>query len=336
MKILFYQTTCPHHFTIHSLETEAVGGTESSLLRIAHAFAEKSHTVYIATHHISVNQEIEGVHYITLDTAHQLKKLDYAVLLQDMYGLEQFASIFKTTKKFFWMHNIPSKFLYRYKTLFLRERFELIGVSEFHAARIQKRVEGGMMNKIKSFVGRNNKVPVHCIYNSISKDFKPIASVVDINKLISMSAPNKGIEMTLQMFERLKKHLPLLQLHIARPWVSLIGSLPEGVTFLGALPQPELRKQVSESLCVFYPQWKRVETFGLVYAEANALGTPFLAHDFGAAREVLSNQEQLVDGQNEEALLQKIKSWQVSRPKVWLKDEFKIENVVRAWEKLLK
>ncbi len=55
-------------------------------------------------------------------------------------------------------------------------------------------------------------------------------------------------------------------------------------------------QHIRESLCVFYPQTQRCETFGLVYAESNAVGTPVLAHDFGAAREVLSSPDQLING----------------------------------------
>ena len=336
MKILFYHTTCPHPYTVRSFANTALGGTESSLLRVAHEFAARGHTVYLAEQHFTQNEEIDGVHYVTLETAHRLHDLDFAVLLQNMRGAPEFAEYFPKAKKFLWFHNMPSKYLYRYKALFLKTGMELIGVSDFHAARIKKRVESGFYSRIKSFFGINQAVPVHCIYNSISADFKPMNAVVDPNKLISMSAPTKGLDLTLQVFARIKQRLPALRLYVARPWVSDIGELPEGVTFLGALPQAELRKHVAESLCVFYPQWKRVETFGLVYAEANAIGTPFLAHPLGAAPEVLSNPCQLVNGQNDEELIEKIREWQEKRPAVWLKDEFKLANVMRAWESLLK
>lgn len=335
MKILFYQTTCPHPYTVRSYQTTAVGGTESSVMRVAHGFAEKNHEVYIAQQHFTDDQEIDGVHYVTLKTAYALQQLDYAVLLQDMRGAPLFAERFPSVKKFLWLHNMPSKYLYEFKPLFLRAGIELIGVSDFHANRIRKRVEGGYIDRVKRFFGCASAVPVHRIYNSISPDFQPMQRVVDPNHLISMSAPTKGLDLTLRMFERVKEHLPDLRLSITRPWLSEIGRLPEGVTFLGALPQAELREHVARSLCVFYPQWKRMETFGLVYAEANAIGTPFLAHAFGAAPEVLSNPCQLVDGRNEALLVEKIKAWQMERPTVWLKDAFTVESVLRSWGELL-
>ena len=59
------------------------------------------------------------------------------------------------------------------------------------------------------------------------------------------------------------------------------------VVWLGALPPAQVIEQARSALCVFMPNFLMPETFGLVFAEANAVGTPVLAHDCGAAREVL-------------------------------------------------
>jgi glycosyltransferase involved in cell wall biosynthesis len=45
---------------------------------------------------------------------------------------------------------------------------------------------------------------------------------------------------------------------------------------------------------LFLPNFSVPETFGLVLAESNSVGTPVLAHPIGAAPEVLGNTEQLV------------------------------------------
>ena len=48
------------------------------------------------------------------------------------------------------------------------------------------------------------------------------------------------------------------------------------------------------ALCTFHPNFLIPETFGLVYAESHALGTPVLTHDFGAAAEVVGDPRQLL------------------------------------------
>jgi glycosyltransferase involved in cell wall biosynthesis len=95
-------------------------------------------------------------------------------------------------------------------------------------------------------------------------------------------------------------------------------------------------RYVRESLCVFYPQTVHAETFGLVFAEANAVGTPVLAHDFGAAREVLSNPEQLVDGKDPRALIAKLRAWHDgARAQVAARPEFRASAVIAEWLRLV-
>jgi glycosyltransferase involved in cell wall biosynthesis len=62
-----------------------------------------------------------------------------------------------------------------------------------------------------------------------------------------------------------------------------------GVQWLGSLPQSEIHAEVRAALCVFYLNFVLPETFGLVLAEAKALGTPVLTHACGAAVEVLGD-----------------------------------------------
>ena len=51
---------------------------------------------------------------------------------------------------------------------------------------------------------------------------------------------------------------------------------------------------VRGALCTFAPNFRIPETFGLVYAESHALGTPVLTHDCGAAAEIVGDRQQLL------------------------------------------
>jgi glycosyltransferase involved in cell wall biosynthesis len=66
------------------------------------------------------------------------------------------------------------------------------------------------------------------------------------------------------------------------------------VEFLGAQPQARMHREVRSALCTFFPNFVIPETFGLVFAESHALGTPVLTYDCGAAREVLCDGAQLL------------------------------------------
>ena len=48
------------------------------------------------------------------------------------------------------------------------------------------------------------------------------------------------------------------------------------------------------ALCTFFPNFVLPETFGLVFAESHAVGTPVLTHDCGAAAEVVADAHQVL------------------------------------------
>jgi glycosyltransferase involved in cell wall biosynthesis len=91
---------------------------------------------------------------------------------------------------------------------------------------------------------------------------------------------------------------------------------------------------------VFYPQARFEETVGLVFAEANAVGTPVLAHPHAAAREGLgeapADGRQLVDARDPEAAARRLTAWwRDGRPDVSGATRFQTSRVAADWERLL-
>jgi glycosyltransferase involved in cell wall biosynthesis len=79
------------------------------------------------------------------------------------------------------------------------------------------------------------------------------------------------------------------------------------------------------------------ETFGLIFAEANSVGCPVLAHDHGAAAEVLGTRSgQLVVCRDDQAVVDTLRAWREGgRPRVELNREFELERVLNRWEEML-
>jgi len=72
-----------------------------------------------------------------------------------------------------------------------------------------------------------------------------------------------------------------------------------------------------------------------VYAESNAVGTPVLTYNKGAASEVLSLPE-IQLAANKEAIIKKFQRWQkFGRPVISGQAKFRTSNVVRTWKDLL-
>lgn len=131
---------------------------------------------------------------------------------------------------------------------------------------------------------------------------------------------------------------PNAHLYLANPgYIDLDEPLQsDQITVLGALPQAEALRHVEEAFCVFYPQSSFAETFGLVFAEANQVGTSVLTHDIGSAREVLGGDAQLVDANASENVVGKLMDWwENGRPQVYGRPEFSLPAVLTQWEQLL-
>ncbi len=98
------------------------------------------------------------------------------------------------------------------------------------------------------------------------------------------SSPNKGLDFTLDAFGALRRQMPDLRLVVGNPGYRADRTAARaGVQFLGAQPQARMHAEVRSALCTFFPNFVIPETFGLVFAESHALGTPVLTHDCGAA-----------------------------------------------------
>jgi glycosyltransferase involved in cell wall biosynthesis len=132
--------------------------------------------------------------------------------------------------------------------------------------------------------------------------------------------------------------VPELLLAIADPgylsWDT--GPVPDGVIFLGSLSHPALIRQMRRSLCLFNSQTSFAETFGLVLAEANAVGTPVLVHrGLGANDEIVSDSDQKIDGRDPGQILSRIESWRHTFPRVSTNPNFRLTSVVQNWTKTL-
>ena len=334
MQILFYDPLTPSVYDAATPLARALGGTEATVIRVAEALKER-HDVFVAQHCrlASQDQRGPGVNYISFETTRQLSP-DVVILLRQYRMTEEVARLFPKARRYLWLHNMPSRELYSARDAMLKHGYQVIAVSQFHRAAIERRMRGGWLRRL--FPSQKNPIPIKVIYNPIADSLRADATPVKRESLLFMSSPQKGLAQTLKMFEAVQRQYPEYELLIANPGYSRMELiLPKQARFLGALPHQQVIQQLREVFCVFYPQTERVETFGLIYAEANAVGTPVLAHDAGAAREVLSDAGQLVNGHQLSSVLDKLTEWRQKRPQLAAREEFRLSQVISQWLKLL-
>ena len=333
-KLLFVDLTHPVPYDPESVREQAVGGTEASLMRTAELLAE-AHDVCVAQKARKAPWAQHGfLNYQPLAVALKQFEADQVVVLRKFQALKPLRRRYPDAGLHLWLHTYKSHEYALKKPLLQRLGATLVGNSRTHRQHLDTLLNRSLVGKLLGLTG--GPVPVRHCYNPIPvpKLTQPLRR--DPNKLIFLSAPNKGLDQVVRAFQVVRQSLPDLRLYVANPGYRADAALSQksGIVPLGALPHKEVMRHLAESLCVFYPQDSFSETFGLIYAEANALGVPVLGCDVGAAREILHPANPLVSANDYPAMVRLLRQWQVKPPMVAYREAFSARNVYRQWQRI--
>lgn len=357
MNIVFFDSAGGMAYSAKSLENadNGIGGAEATLARIAIEFADRGSSVTVVQLALGSSDIREaGVRWVGSAVADALIAAADVIVVQrriadawairkknrgarivvwyhDWYclrGVQPAGPAYRTVAKNIFKSNLRA-------VMHLLGRIDVVAVSETH----KEAIDGYFRWTVLS--GRVARSSSFCqvIYNPVSKDIeRPEDIAFDRNKLIFFSAPWKGLSVVKQAFARLNQRIPELRLYVASPSYGYEGQdeqAPDNVIELGCLTHAELTRHVAGALCVFYPARVIPETFGLVFVESHALGTPVLAHPFGSAPEMLTAQE-LVDSADHQQIFEKISAWREGRrPVVSAQARFTRSQVMARWARVL-
>lgn len=328
--ILFIDEVCPKPYDTPTLTLKPQGGTETTVTRVALGLAMTERwNVYVEQHGRQECQiNYPPAHFLPIGYA---PKAEIVVCLRTPHTIEYARNRFPTAKIFLWSHDLATPNLTQELCSVLKAKISAnVVVSQFHKNQTLEVLNRG------SFPGG---LKHEIVYNPIPDTLEPTRETVDTNKLVWLSSPHKGVKDALRLFRLIRAHNPGFHFYVANPgyYQEELGT-EEGVTNLGAIPWQDGMKVLSNALCLFYPNKVFPETFGLVAAEANALGVPVLTHDLGAMREVLDRHpDQIHDCRNDEEVIKTILKWHQGgfyRPRVLGRPEFRLKAVIRRWEDL--
>jgi len=346
MNILFIDSKTSENYDFKYMESHSLGGTQSTVLRVARELA-KEHKIYISQINRTERYEEHGISYIhNSDSLNQQEfKPDIIIILRKYRLLKDYSQHYPEARLFVWVHNFQNHDVLGRRHWIAKTDAQVICVSQCHQAHINHILNGGLSWVFRLLTLNFKKIPLSYVYNPIDSAFTKIEGSYDANKLFFFSTPNKGLKEVLQHFKALLKVAPDYQLYIAGSTKEQLESRDldgdllqsKSVTILGKIPKEEIIAQLRSAFCVFYPQHVHPETFGLIYIEANCVGTPVLAHPFGSTNEVIGNSEQLVDSTNSQEVVDKMLSWQQhGRPEVNCQEKFQLLNVVQRWKETLR
>ena len=339
MNIVFVDAKCRSLYDTNVMRTEALGGTEATVVRIANGLS-LHHSVKVVQHNREVaREESPSLQFLPLaNLSDVIKNAHHIFFIQKAQYIDKIA-LATRARLWLWLHNYLGDEVPFYWADHLRYRLGIICVSKTHASHTRRHLRS--LPAYWASLGTLGRGGLLYHYNPLDHSLHSTAPAKrDMNKLIFFSSPHKGIEHVISLFGEVYKKNNKLRLFVADPGYMkenhIDGLDNPGIVNLGKLPQHEILNHVREALCVFYPQRKRPETFGLVYAESNAVGTPVLAHDFGSAAEVLVEGNPPLDASQSQVVINTLLDWSTNGgPVVQANPSFKIALIIDNWNKFL-
>lgn len=336
-KLIFFDMTAPYAYDDKTLKTTGCGGTEATLIRIAEGLADTFDVTVCQKERVKDYKSKAGVKYVTLDKIETIKNPHAVINLRSAMALPFLREMFKDTKLLLWLHDLEgtmgiSSPLADALPILEETKALIVTVSSFHNTHIKE-----VLTARKKYPD----IKMSYIYNPIDDKIVPNKTKYDKNKLLFLSSPHKGLDMVMSKFKNLKNNFPDLKLHIANPGY-LQGTVTESedIKVLGELKHSDVIKELRSAFCLFFPNpdYFTRETFGIVFAEANAVGTPVLTHAHGGAIEILSDSpQQLIDVRDDKMMFNTFDYWyNKERPTVKLNKNFRLSSVLKDWKEILR
>jgi len=278
--VLFFDPSCLRPYDTRTLRQQATGGTEATVTRIADSLG-----AFVMQHN---RTEAYGSYL----PPGKIAGIEHVILNRDSRALPRVRELYPDAKTYLWIHDQLRPGSKRGRRLasiaqLLRER----SVTVICVSNTQRRGVEATLRKIEV----DDVVRAVTIYNPVSEDLVPDGSAIDDRKMVFFSSPNKGLAFTLDAFRALHRRMPDLRLQVANPgYKTRKSAVIEGVEYLGPQPQERIHQEVRSALCTFFPNFVLPETFGLVFAESKAVGTPVLTCDAGAAAEIVGDPQQVI------------------------------------------
>ncbi|QPM89649.1 glycosyltransferase [Pseudooceanicola algae] len=325
-RIAIVDPCCAAGYASQDLEKGGLGGTEATILRVASAL--RAHVDVTVYQNGRTEQQVSRAGPLRSLNDRRLEARQDAIVVINRWKVAlKLRKQHRDTPIFLWLHVYPGRHNRKMGAALKAADVTVICVSRTHA------------EDLRHFLGPDNTPNIQVIYNPIDDNLRPDETTRNPDRLLFASSPHKGLAEVFCQFRTLRQHFPDLTLCVADPgylnWET--GPVPEGVVFLGSLSHAALIRQMRRALCLFYPQTSFAETFGLVLAEANAVGTPVLVQeDLGANAEIVADPRQRVDGQDPDQILARIRAWRRAPMQVCANPEFRLSAVADAWIQVFK
>jgi glycosyltransferase involved in cell wall biosynthesis len=326
--LLILDFNAPTPYDPFILNKRVLGGTEATIIRLVEKLGEKI-PILVAQNRRHQTTLSRNVIYSPTSLRLLSDKWHAVIVNRNCNIAIDSLAHFKDIPIWVWFHDLIQENHFPYFKAMCENRIGSVFVSNYQR------------NLMLELCARNGYSPpmekLVCISNPIDDQLYPDNTPVNKNKLMFASSAVKGLKETVEAFKVLLQYNPAFKLIVTDPGYSRPGLVQmPNVEYMGPLRHEVNIQLFREVLCLFYINRVHPETFGLVLAEANAVGTPVLTHPLGAAPEVLDDPRQYMDTSDLHKVAERIMEWHGGkRPSVKGRDEFRLSSVCKQWEKIL-
>ena len=341
-KVLFFDAVAPYEYNFDILKKKGLGASESYLLSVANEL-KKNFDVDISTAKVKYNYTQNDIVFKQLSLQNLDDNYNTIIIQRNPQNLKTLKKKYPKAKFIIWLHDFFESSIWGSLTThdlqYIIDNTTLLCVSDWHKNNFSTNL---ILRKIK-----NAKIKFIHFFIDDKKNIAELPIDYDKNKLCFFSAGHKGLEFTLRVFENLHKINPKFKLYIGNPTYDQKNTFDNNKGAVINL-QNQTRDQVlwhmRGSLATLHLNNVYPETFGCVNAESNLVGTPVLAYDLGATKEVLFDAEKQlvnpnpyrVDLNDLTIITETILTWyKGDRPKVKLNPLFDKQIITKKWIDLI-
>ncbi len=307
--IVFFSEGIP--FTGETVFNRCLGGMESSLIYMAQELAKRGHDVSVFNSSTAESTS-RDVKYYPLDSFSgwkQIRDIDVAVSCRTFAPLRV---PFNPKLFLYWTGDAWNQpFVEPLKNPEIRNRFDYIVLKS--------------QWQMQTFVSHLGVPADQCwvTRNGFNADYyRDLPDTRNRHRLIYTSTPYRGLDVLLDMFPRIRKEEPDIELHLfssmkvynytSKDDTALFGDIYKkakqpGVYLHKSIPQPELARELMQSGIMVYPNHFE-ETSCVAAIEAQAAGVPVVTSKLAALAETVAHGQSglLVPGDSHSAEYQNL------------------------------
>ena len=340
-KILFFDAVAPYEYNFDILNKKGLGASESYLLSVANEL-KKNFDVDISGSKVRYNYTQNDIVFKQLSLDALDDNYNTIIIQRNPQNLKILKSKYPKARFIIWLHDFFESSVWgslsNHDLQYIVDNTTLLCVSNWHK-------ENFLINlKLRNI--KNPKVEFIHFFIEDKKDISKLPIDYDKNKLCFFSAGHKGLEFTLNIFNHLLQINPKFKLYIGNPTYDQKNQFKknDGIVNLHNQTRDQVLWHMRGSLATLHLNKEYPETFGCVNAESNLVGTPVLAYDLGATKEVLfdANKQLInpnfyrVDKHNLTTITETIFSWyNGNRPEVKLNPIFNKQKITKKWIDLI-